>query len=98
VSARELMVSLWYPAEPSDGERAPYMTAAESALFLASKGADGVPGGHRRRRLPARARSLDITRAYVLAFFDQHLRGEPRSLLDGASARYPEVGFRFPEE
>ena len=44
------------------------------------------------------ARSLDISRAYVLAFFDQHLRGEPRSLLDGASARYPEVGFRFPEE
>ena len=43
------------------------------------------------------ARSLDITRAYVLAFFDEHLRGEPRSLLDGPSARYPEVGFRFPE-
>jgi dienelactone hydrolase len=44
------------------------------------------------------ARSLDITRAYVLAFFDQHLRGESRLLLDGPSARYPEVGFRFPEE
>ena len=42
------------------------------------------------------ARSLDITRAYVLAFFDEHLRGERQSLLDGPSARYPEVGFRFP--
>ena len=44
------------------------------------------------------ARSLDIIRAYVLAFFDEHLRGERQSLLDGPSARYPEVGFRFPEE
>jgi hypothetical protein len=26
VNARELMVSLWYPAVPSDGRRAPYMT------------------------------------------------------------------------
>ena len=37
------------------------------------------------------ARSLDITRACVLAFFDQHLRGEPQALLDQPSARYPEV-------
>ena len=39
------------------------------------------------------ARSLDITRAYVLAFVDQHLRGQPRTLLDQPSPRYPEVGF-----
>ncbi|HET9970068.1 MAG TPA: alpha/beta hydrolase [Streptosporangiaceae bacterium] len=39
------------------------------------------------------ARSLDITRAYVLAFFDQHLRGEPQPLLDQPSPRYPEVTF-----
>ena len=37
------------------------------------------------------ARSLDITRAYVRAFFDQHLRGEPQALLDRPSPRYPEV-------
>ena len=37
------------------------------------------------------ARSLDITRAYVRAFFDQHLRGEPQALLDQPSPRYPEV-------
>jgi dienelactone hydrolase len=39
------------------------------------------------------ARSLDITRAYVRAFFDQHLRGEPQALLDQPSPRYPEVVF-----
>ncbi len=42
------------------------------------------------------ARSLDITRAYVRAFFDQHLRGEPQALLDRPSPRYPEVTFAFP--
>jgi dienelactone hydrolase len=39
------------------------------------------------------ARGLDITRAYVRAFFDQHLRGEPQPLLDQPSPRYPEVTF-----
>jgi dienelactone hydrolase len=42
------------------------------------------------------ARSLDITRAYVRAFFDQHLRGTPQALLDRPSPRYPEVTFCFP--
>jgi hypothetical protein len=39
------------------------------------------------------ARSLDITRAYVRAFFDQHLRGQPQPLLDQPSPHYPEVTF-----
>ena len=43
VNARELMVSLWYPAVPSDGPRAPYMTPAESRLQLTSRGITGVP-------------------------------------------------------
>jgi dienelactone hydrolase len=43
------------------------------------------------------ARSLDITRAYVRAFFDQHLRSKPQALLDQPSPRYPEVAFCFPE-
>jgi hypothetical protein len=43
------------------------------------------------------ARSLDITRAYVRAFFDQHLHGRPQALLDQASPRYPEVTFCSPE-
>ena len=43
------------------------------------------------------ARSLEITRGYVRAFFDQHLRGEPQVLLEAPSARYPEVTFCSPE-
>ena len=43
VNARELMVSLWYPAVPSDGRRARYMTPAESELHLTSRGVTGVP-------------------------------------------------------
>jgi dienelactone hydrolase len=43
VNARELMVSLWYPAVPSDGPRAPYMTPAESRLQLTGRGITGVP-------------------------------------------------------
>jgi dienelactone hydrolase len=47
-------------------------------------------------RLPG-ARSLDIARAYVLAFFDQHLRDRPQALLDQPSPRYPEVTFCSPD-
>ena len=43
VSARELMVSLWYPATPSDGRRARYMTPAESGLLLANRGLTSLP-------------------------------------------------------
>jgi dienelactone hydrolase len=39
------------------------------------------------------ARSLEITRRYVGAFFDLHLRRRPQLLLDKPSARYPEVTF-----
>jgi dienelactone hydrolase len=45
VTARELMVSLWYPATSPDGRRAPYMTPAESELQLTSRGIAGVPPG-----------------------------------------------------
>jgi hypothetical protein len=43
------------------------------------------------------ARSLDITRAYVRAFFDQHLRGSPQALLDQPSPRCEEVMFCSPD-
>jgi dienelactone hydrolase len=59
------------------------------ALLADQAGLDigaGIPG----------ARSLDITRAYVRAFFDQHLRGGPPALLDQPSPRYPEVTFCSP--
>src|ERR1700679_4392801 len=45
VNARELMVSLWYPATPSDGQRARYVTPAESELQLTSRGITGVRPG-----------------------------------------------------
>lgn len=37
-----------------------------------------------------------ITRAYVTAFVDKHLRGKDSALLNGPSARYPEVKFHQP--
>ncbi len=42
------------------------------------------------------ARSLDITRAYVRAFFGQHLRSTPQALLDQPSPGHPEVTFCSP--
>ena len=39
-------------------------------------------------------RALGIQRAYVRAFFDRHLVGEPAPLLDGISPDYPEVAIR----
>ena len=41
--ARELMVSLWYPAATAGGRPAPYMTPAESELQLTSRGITGIP-------------------------------------------------------
>ncbi|KIF76372.1 hypothetical protein QR77_25795 [Streptomyces sp. 150FB] len=38
-------------------------------------------------------RSVAAQRAYVRAFFDRHLRGRDSHLLDGPSARYPEIRF-----
>ncbi|RSN11848.1 alpha/beta hydrolase [Nonomuraea sp. WAC 01424] len=43
-------------------------------------------------------RALDVTRAYVSAFFDRHLRGKPQPLLDKPSAGMPEVTFCDPEK
>jgi dienelactone hydrolase len=43
------------------------------------------------------SRSLDITRAYVRAFFDQHPRSRPQALLDQPSPRNPEVTFCSPD-
>ncbi|MGA4838413.1 alpha/beta hydrolase family protein [Streptomyces sp. G45] len=41
-------------------------------------------------------RCAALTRAYVTAFADRHLRGRSAPLLDGPSARYPEVRFHQP--
>ncbi|WP_327092073.1 alpha/beta hydrolase [Nonomuraea sp. NBC_01738] len=42
-TARELMVSLWYPAKAKGHRRVRYMTPKESELFLRSAGITGVP-------------------------------------------------------
>ncbi|TDD10714.1 hypothetical protein E1181_01485 [Saccharopolyspora terrae] len=39
------------------------------------------------------ARAIDVTRTYLTAFFDQHLKHEPRPVLDAPSPRFPEVVF-----
>ncbi|MFJ4775934.1 alpha/beta hydrolase family protein [Streptomyces sp. NPDC088762] len=41
-------------------------------------------------------RSVELTRRYVAAFFDQHLKGRPQPLLDGPSPDAPEVRFHTP--
>jgi len=47
------------------------------------------------RALPG-ARVVEVLRAYVAAFADQHLRHRPRQLLAGPSPRFPEVHFVGP--
>jgi len=39
------------------------------------------------------SRAAQVINAYLLAFFDQYLKGEASSLLDGPSSDYPEVEF-----
>ncbi|YCK38616.1 alpha/beta hydrolase family protein [Actinomadura sp. ATCC 39365] len=41
-------------------------------------------------------RALVLTRAYVGAFFDQHLKNRRQALLDGPTPGNPEVGFHNP--
>ncbi|MEV4110608.1 alpha/beta hydrolase [Nonomuraea sp. NPDC049695] len=41
--ARELKVTLWYPTEQRDGQRAPYMTPKESELLLKGSGIATAP-------------------------------------------------------
>jgi len=38
-------------------------------------------------------RSIRVQRAYLVAFFELHLRHRPTRLFDGPSAAYPEVSF-----
>jgi Platelet-activating factor acetylhydrolase, isoform II len=56
----------------------------------------GQAGIHTGASLPG-TRSLDITRGYVRAFLDHHLRRTPQPLLDQPSPRYPEVTFCSPQ-
>ncbi|MEU8438340.1 alpha/beta hydrolase [Streptomyces sp. NPDC029216] len=53
----------------------------------------GVP--HPEAPLPG-PRAVELTRTYVSAFFDRHLKGQPRPVLDGPGADAPEVRFHNP--
>ncbi|MEU4330176.1 alpha/beta hydrolase family protein [Nonomuraea dietziae] len=46
----------------------------------------------------AGVRAMDITRRYVTAFMDQHLRNKPQPLLAKPSASYPEITFCDPRK
>ena len=39
-------------------------------------------------------RALQIANAYILAYFEKHLRGQQEPLLDGPSSQYPEASFK----
>jgi predicted dienelactone hydrolase len=52
----------------------------------------GIPDS---TELPAH-RALEITRAYITAFFDLHLKSTPQPILNGTSTNNPEVTFEHP--
>jgi hypothetical protein len=66
------------------GEHQSFTDGPLLAAALGSKPAYGV--------LPA-ARAAELTRTYVAAFLDQHLKSKRQPLLDKPSSRYPEVKF-----
>ncbi|ROQ26434.1 platelet-activating factor acetylhydrolase isoform II [Streptomyces sp. PanSC19] len=71
-----------------------WITVAGSEHFTFSDGPViqrhfGLP----QPELPA-DRAVAVTRTYVAAFFDQHLRGLPRPVLDGPTPANPEVHFQ----
>ncbi|MFF9853548.1 alpha/beta hydrolase family protein [Streptomyces litmocidini] len=73
-----------------------WITVAGSEHFTFSDGPViarhfGLP----QPELPA-DRAVAVTRAYVAAFFDRHLRGLPRPVLDGPTPENPEVHFQHP--
>ncbi|GGQ32235.1 transposase [Streptosporangium pseudovulgare] len=61
--------------------------------FTASTPAAGALGIKPAYGLPPAARSAELTRTYVTAFLDQHLKSQRQPLLNKLSSRYPEVKF-----
>lgn len=70
-------------------EGADHGSFTDLPLFLDEFGIPRAPGTTMSPR-----RGADLTRQYVLAFFDQQLKGVDRPLLDGPSAANPEVHFQ----
>lgn len=66
---------------------AEHQSFTDGPLMEAALGVTPLPGV-----LPG-ARAVELTRAYVAAFLDQHLRSRRQPLLDKPSPRHPEVKF-----
>ncbi|MFI8287776.1 hypothetical protein ACIGBL_01400 [Streptomyces sp. NPDC085614] len=86
----------WDATWPTLGGWKRWLTVAGANHFTFSDrpvilGRFGLPGP----ALPS-GRAVALTRTYVAAFFDRHLRGLPQPLLDGPSAAHPEVAFPTP--
>ncbi|MFD8598977.1 alpha/beta hydrolase family protein [Kitasatospora sp. NPDC059646] len=65
-------------------------TFGDLLLLARAAGLPGAPGAIDP------ARGIEITRTYLGAFFDLHLKGEPQPLLDGPSPTQPEVAVQLP--
>ncbi|GAA3021602.1 alpha/beta hydrolase [Streptosporangium longisporum] len=66
---------------------AEHQSFTDIPLLAGVLGLEPLPG-----MLPA-ARGSELTRTYVAAFFDRHLRSRRQPLLGGPSSRHPEAGF-----
>ncbi|WP_433548779.1 alpha/beta hydrolase family protein [Streptomyces sp. CA-294286] len=91
---RELMVSLWYPARRPSGPTAPYMTAAESTLYLASSGYDlplDVLSGVRTHAIEG-ARPVRPRAGLPLVVLSPGF-GMPRATLSGLAEELASRGF-----
>ncbi|MBN6056630.1 alpha/beta hydrolase [Nonomuraea sp. RK-328] len=69
------------------------LTGAEHQSFTDGPLLAGVLGVKPVPGVLAGARSAELTRTYVAAFLDRHLRSKRQPLLDSPSPRYPEVTF-----
>ncbi|MEV5242543.1 alpha/beta hydrolase [Streptomyces cinnamoneus] len=72
-----------------------HMTFTDVPWIADRFGLPGIPPEEVKGMLgtiPA-TRATAVTRDYVAAFFDRHLRGRPSPLLDRPSSAYPEVTF-----
>ncbi|MEV1245554.1 alpha/beta hydrolase [Nonomuraea sp. NPDC049750] len=69
------------------------VTGAEHSTFTDASLLAGALGVKPAYGVPPAARAAELTRTYVAAFLDQHLKSKRQPLLDKPSSRYPEVKF-----
>ncbi|MEV4108760.1 alpha/beta hydrolase [Nonomuraea sp. NPDC049695] len=93
--ARELMVSLWYPAKAPGRDRAPYMTAKESELLLKDSGITSVPSdalSKTRTNAYTDAKPAGRTHGLPLVVLSPGF-GKPRSELTGLAEELASRGY-----